>query len=37
MNIFIKKNIEPPKIFDYFNEKNTKLYLNNKKISLNII
>ena len=28
-----KNNIEPPKIFDYFNEDNTKLYLNNNEIS----
>ena len=30
---FKENKIEPPKIFDYFNENNTKLYLNNKEIS----
>ena len=28
-----ENNIEPPKIFDYFNENNTKLYLNNNEVS----
>ena len=30
-----KNNINPPKEFNYFNENNTKLYLNDKEIEFN--
>ena len=30
-----KNNINPPKEFNYFNEDNTKLYLNDKEIEFN--
>ncbi len=30
-----KNNINPPKEFNYFNKKNTKLYLNDKEIEFN--
>ena len=31
---YIKNNINPPKIFNYFNKEDTKLYLNDNEIEL---
>ena len=34
-NYYKENNIIPPKIFNYFNKDNTKLYLNDKEIKFN--
>ena len=34
-NLFKKNNLNPPKIFEYFNKENTKLYLNDNEIIFN--
>ena len=34
-NYYKENNINPPKEFNYFNKKNTKLYLNDKEIEFN--
>ncbi len=34
MKIYLKKNNNTPKEFNYFNKDNTKLYLNDKEMNL---
>ncbi len=37
IDFYKSNNINPPKEFDFFNENNTKLYLNEEKIKFNYI